>query len=256
MLPRLIGMVHLGALPGAPGFHDDFDAVVAAAVEDARTLAATGFEALMIENFGDAPFFPDRVPNITVAAMTAAVKEISRAVDLPFGVNVLRNDGEASLSIAAVTGASYIRVNVLSGTMQTDQGMITGRAAELLRMRRSLGANVAILADVFVKHAVAPAGLTIEQSAADTWERGLADGLIVSGAGTGEEPEVGDLRRVHVAVPSAPLLVGSGARVGNVSTLLEVAHGVIAGTALKRDHITTNPVDPEQARAFVEAAAG
>ncbi len=255
MFPRLIGMVHLGALPGAPGYRDDFDSLVGAAVEDARTLEAAGFNGLMIENYGDVPFFAERVPSVTVAAMTAAVSEIARAVTIPFGVNVLRNDGESALAIAAVTGASYIRVNVLSGSMQTDQGLITGRAAEIARMRRNLGLEVGIFADVFVKHAVPPPGLSITQAAADTWERGLADALIVSGAGTGEEPDVGDLRRVHVAVPDAQLLVGSGSRIENVAGLLETATGVIAGTALKRDHVTTAPVDPEQARAFVEAAS-
>ena len=255
MFPRLTGMVHLGALPGAPGFRDNFDSVVEAAVKDAGMLESAGFDGLMIENYGDVPFFADRVPSITVAAMTAAVRAIADAVDIPFGVNVLRNDGESALAIAAVTGAAFIRVNVLSGAMQTDQGLITGRAADLARQRRALGLEVGIFADVFVKHAVPPPGLTITQAAIDTWERGLADALIVSGAGTGEEPDVGDLRRVRVAVPDAHLLVGSGSRVENVAGLLETANGVIAGTALKRDHETTAPVDPEQARAFVEAAS-
>ena len=115
MFPRLIGMVHLGALPGAPGFRDDFDSIVEAAVKDAGMLESAGFDGLMIENYGDVPFFADRVPAITVAAMTAAVRAIAEAVDIPFGVNVLRNDGEAALAIAAVTGAAFIRVNVLSG---------------------------------------------------------------------------------------------------------------------------------------------
>jgi hypothetical protein len=255
MFPRLIGMVHLDPLPGAPGFRDNFDAVVSAAIKDAETLKAAGFDGLLIENFGDVPFFAERVPNITVASMTAATRAISAAVDLPFGINVLRNDGDAALSIAVVTGASYIRINVLSGSMQTDQGLITGRAAELARLRRSLGVEVGIFADVFVKHATPPGGLSIAQAAVDTWERGLADALIVSGAGTGEEPDVGDLRRVHVAVPDAYLLVGSGARTDNVARLLETANGIIAGTALKREHVTSRPVDLQQARDFVAAAS-
>jgi len=255
MFPRLIGMVHLGALPGAPGYRDDFDSLVQSAIKDAEVLEAAGFDGLMIENYGDVPFFAERVPSITVAGMTAAISAIGAAVSIPFGVNVLRNDGESALAIAAVTGASYIRVNVLSGSMQTDQGLITGRAAQLARQRRALGLEVAIFADVFVKHAVPPAGLTIAQAAIDTWERGLADALIVSGTGTGEEPDVGDLHRVRVAVPDAHLLVGSGSRSENVTALLETADGVIAGTALKRDHVTTAAVDPEQARAFIEAAS-
>ena len=114
MFPRLIGMVHLGALPGAPGYRDDFDSLVGAAVEDARTLEAAGFNGLMIENYGDVPFFADRVPAVTVAAMTAAVSEIARAVTIPFGVNVLRNDGESALAIAAVTGVYQSGLDALA----------------------------------------------------------------------------------------------------------------------------------------------
>lgn len=254
MLPRLIGMVHLGALPGAPGFRDDFGSVIKSAIRDAETLRTAGFDGLMIENFGDVPFFAERVPPITVSAMTAAVQAIKESVAIPFGINVLRNDGAAALSIAAVTGAAFVRVNVLSGAMHTDQGLITGRAADLVRLRKALGLEVGILADVFVKHATPPPGLTIEQAAADTWERGLADALIVSGVGTGEEPAEGDLRRVRVAVPDAHILIGSGARPDNVARLLESADGLIAGTSIKRDQATTAPVDPQHARAFVEAA--
>lgn len=248
-------MVHLNALPGAPRYRDNLHSLIKTAKKDAETLQAAGFDGLMVENFGDLPFFAERVPPITVSAMTAAVEAIKNAVTIPIGVNVLRNDGEAALSIAAVTGASYVRVNVLSGAMQTDQGLIKGRAAELVRLRKALGLEVGILADVFVKHAAPPPGLTIEQAAADTWERGLADALIVSGAGTGEEPDAGDIRRVRVAVPEAHILIGSGSRADNVAELLEMADGVIAGTAIKRDHVTTAPVDPQSARAFVKAAS-
>ena len=255
MFPRLIGMVHLGALPGSPGFRGNFESIVSAAVKDAEALVAAGFDGLMIENFGDIPFFAEHVPPITVSAMTAAVQAIGNAVQVPFGINVLRNDGEAALSIAAVTGAAYVRVNVFSGAMHTDQGLITGQAAELTRMRRALNVEVGIFADVFVKHAVPPTGLTIEQAAADTWERGLADALIVSGIGTGEEPDARDLRNVRMAVPDAHLLVGSGARADNIAGLLEEADGAIAGTAIKRGQVTTAPVDPQEARSFVKAAS-
>jgi hypothetical protein len=252
----LIGMVHLGALPGAPRFAGDFEAVLAAAVADARILAAAGFDALMVENYGDRPFFADDVPKVTVAALARAVSEVRRAVPLPVGVNVLRNDAPAALAVAAATGAAFIRVNVLSGTMNTDQGTLVGRAAEVARLRRALETPAQVLADVFVKHAVPPAGLTLEQAAADTWERAAADGLIVSGEGTGRPTSLDDLARVRAAAPGAPLYVGSGATAATVARLLRAAEGVIVGTALKQGGRTTAPVDPERARALVAAARG
>src|SRR5690606_40090544 len=94
------------------------------AVARARTLADAGFPALMVENFGDVPFYADRVPAVTVAAMTRCVEAVKEATGLSVGVNVLRNDVESALSVAAATGAQFVRVNVLTGTMFTDQGPI------------------------------------------------------------------------------------------------------------------------------------
>lgn len=256
MIGPLVGMVHLGALPGASHFGGDFEAVLAAAVADARALAAAGFDAFLVENFGDAPFFPDDVPKVTVAALTRAVTEVRRAVPLPVGVNVLRNDALAAVAVAAATGAAFIRVNVLSGSMTTDQGVIFGKAAEVARLRRSLGTSVLVLADVFVKHAVPPEGLTLERAAADTWERAGADGLIVTGPGTGHPASLDALARVKAAAPGAPLYVGSGVTPETAADVLALADGVIVGTSVKRDGVTTAPVDPDRARALVAAARG
>ena len=251
MLPRVIGMVHLEALPGSPHFGQDLKAVIARALADAERLQAAHFDALMIENFGDVPFFVDDVPKVTIAAMTRVVSAISRHVDFPFGVNVLRNDALGALAIAA----SFIRVNVLSGLMYTDQGPIVGRAAEVLRARQELAPGVAIMADVFVKHASAPPGSTIARAAADLVERGGADAVIVSGVGTGRPPAMGDLKIVRQARRGeVPLLVGSGADSSNVLNLLAHADGVIAGTPLKVGAVASGPVDPEQGALFVAAA--
>ncbi|MDR9450638.1 MAG: BtpA/SgcQ family protein [Acidimicrobiia bacterium] len=251
---QLIGMVHLGPLPGSPRFSGDLESILGDASRDAEVLASAGFDAVMVENFGDAPFFADDVPAVTVAAMARAVAAITGEIDLPVGVNILRNDARASLAVAATCGASFIRVNVLSGTMHTDQGIITGRAAELARMRVALAPHVEVLADVFVKHASPPAGLTIAQAAADTYRRGGADALIVSGTSTGAPPDGRQLAEVRAAVPEARLLAGSGASVETIRAILEYADGAIVGTAIKADGRTTAPVDPDRARRFVRAA--
>jgi membrane complex biogenesis BtpA family protein len=250
----LIGMVHLGPLPGAPRYSGDFEAVLAAAVADARVLEEAGFDAVLVENYGDLPFFADTVPSTTVAAMTRAVTEVHRAVALPIGVNTLRNDALASLSVAAATGASLIRVNVLAGSMMTDQGPITGRAAEVARLRAALGIEVAVLADVFVKHAVPPPGVDLGRAAADMWERAGADALVVTGASTGHPASPDDLEQVKAAAHGAPLFVGSGVTPQTVGDFLRLADGVIVGTSLKRNGVTQAPVDPARARALVAAA--
>jgi hypothetical protein len=114
---------------------------------------------------------------------------------------------------------------------------------------------VAILADVFVKHATPPSGLTIEQAGLDTWERGGADALIVSGSGTGAAPDLKEASRLRKAVPEARILVGSGVSASNLAAMAAVADGAIVGSSLKFEGKVSNPVDPDRARALVDAAA-
>ena len=242
----LIGMVHLRALPGAPLFAGAIGDVVEAALADARAIESGGGAALMFENFGDRPFVRDRVEAVTVAAMARVIAEVVREVRLPFGVNVLRNDAASALAIAAATGASFIRVNVHTGAMLTDQGIIEGRAAETLRLRASLAPGVAIFADHLVKHAVPLAALDPVQSAKDLRLRGLADALIVTGAETGAAPDAGKLQLLREAV-DAPLLVGSGLSAANAEAFAD-ADGAIVGTAIKRDADVDQPVSVERLR--------
>lgn len=254
-IPRLIGMVHLAPLPGSPDYAGSMPNVVADARERANTLLEAGFGGLMVENFGDVPFYDDDVPAATVAAVTACVSAIRADTDVPLGVNILRNDAQAALAVAAATDADFIRVNVLSGSMFTDQGPIVGRAAEVVRLRSHLCPDVRIWADVFVKHAVPPTGLTIEQSAVDTWERGGADALIVSGTGTGHAPDFERFARLEEVVPDAPLVVGSGTTPENVAELADLADHLIVGTALEENGEPGAGLDGERIRRFLDAAA-
>lgn len=248
----VIGMVHLAPLPGAPR-HRSMADVISAACRDAEALARGGVDAIMVENFGDAPFFPGAVPAETVAALTRAIIEVRHVTPLPIGVNVLRNDARSALGIAAATGARFIRVNVHTGAMLTDQGWIAGAAHETVRARAALAADVAILADVLVKHAVPPHGLDIADAARDTWERGHADALIVSGAATGAPVSPERLAAVRSAVPAAPLLVGSGLDEVTAPLLLATADGAIVGSAFQRDGRAGNPVEPARVQRLVAA---
>jgi hypothetical protein len=252
----VIGMVHLRALPGSPLWAGSMEAVVEAALDDARALAEGGVDALLVENHGDAPFAAGRVDAGTVAGLAVAVGAIRSALPLPLGVNVLKTDALSALAVAAAAGARFIRVNVHVGAVVADQGLLQSGAHDTLRYRRLLGVDVKILADVQAKHGAPLAPVPIEQEARDCVTRGLADGLVVSGAATGEATPLADLQRVRRAVPGAPLLVGSGATPETAAALLGVADGLIVGTSLKRAGVLSNPVDPERVRRLVEAARG
>jgi membrane complex biogenesis BtpA family protein len=238
-----IGVVHLLPLPGSPRWGGGIEALIARAVADARAYDHGGADAVIVENFGDAPFTKCAVPSETVAAMAAAGAAVRAAVRLPIGFNVLRNDARAALGLCAACEGSFIRVNVHCGAMLTDQGVIEGQAFDTLRRRRDLCPGVALLADVHVKHAAPLAPMPIETSARDTLERGLADGLILSGTGTGEATDLEEVRLVRAACPRARLYVGSGVTVDNVAEYLRLVDGVIVGSSLKLQGNVANRVD-------------
>lgn len=247
--PAVIGMIHLPALPGAPDYAGDLPAVARFAAQEAQVLASAGVDAIMVENFHDAPFFKDSLPPETVAALTRCAHAAREAApDIPLGINALRNAGRAALAVAVAVEATFIRVNVLIGAMVTDQGLIEGCAAELIRARAVLGPKVAILADVAVKHASPLGHFDLVQAARDTVHRAKADGIVVSGSGTGAPTDPGRIAAVQAAVPGVPVLVGSGATAESLQSF--EAAGFIVGTALKVD----GRVDLARTQAVVNAA--
>jgi membrane complex biogenesis BtpA family protein len=229
------------------------ESVVEFAVSDARAYEHGGAHALFIENFGDVPFTRGSVAPETIAAMAAAGRAIRQAVKLPLGFNVLRNDARAALALCAVCGGAFIRVNVHTGAMLTDQGFIEGNAYDTLRYRRSICPSAQIFADVHVKHAVPLGNWTIEDAARDTVERGLADALIVSGAGTGLATDLADVERVRRTCPATKVLLGSGVAVENIRDYLPAADGFIVASSLKLNRRLSNPVDPKSVAALVRA---
>jgi membrane complex biogenesis BtpA family protein len=250
----VVGMLHVPALPGSPRCTLTLKAVREFVLADAAALIDGGVDGLMIENFGDVPFFPVRVPAHTIAFLTVLAAEVRARYSIPLGINVLRNDGLAAMAVAAAVEASYIRVNVYTGARLADQGILEGEAHEITRLRRVLGAEAQIWADVAVKHSASIGSRLLTDEVEDTIGRGLADALIVSGAGTGKETPMDAIRAAKGAAKTARVLVGSGAEAGSVERLLEVADGVIVGSALKHDGSVSQPVDAGRVRAFMAAA--
>jgi len=249
----LIGVVHLRPLPGAPRFGGRLQDVIDFAVADARAYERGGAHALIVENFGDVPFTKSSVAPETVAAMTAAGCAVRAAVELPLGFNVLRNDAQAALALCAACGGTFVRINIHTGAMLTDQGLIEGNAYQTLRDRARICPETEIFADVHVKHAVPLGNWSIEDSAHDTVERGLANALIVSGVGTGQAANLGDVERVRRACPQSKLLLGSGVKVRNVKSYLRFADGIIVGSSLKRAGKLASPVDYKRVAALRRA---
>lgn len=255
-------MPPLAGAPGADHLHPN-EALQRAglvAVKEAKILAQNGFDGVVLENFGDAPFFKAEVAAETIASLAIIAAAVRESVRISLGINVLRNDALSALSIAAVTGADFIRVNVLSGVAATDQGLIEGKAAEVLRERARLhSTEIAILADVHVKHAQSLSSSSLELAIEETADRGGADGIIITGTTTGREPSVTQLKSAAAICKKIkiPLYVGSGVTPGNIATLREPLQStglrLIVGSTLRRSGTAGEPMDLKRVQSFVKA---
>ncbi|WP_267383673.1 photosystem I biogenesis protein BtpA [Cyanobacterium sp. uoEpiScrs1] len=250
----VIGVVHLLPLPTSARWGGSLTSVIERAEQEATALVAGGVDGIIIENFFDAPFAKDQVDPAIISAMTLIVDRIKNLVVVPIGINLLRNDAIGAMAIASIINAQFIRVNVLTGIMATDQGLIEGNAHRLLRYRRELGADVAILADVLVKHAYSLGISSLTTAVRDTLERGLADGVILSGWATGLPPSLEDLELASAAAQGTPVFIGSGANWDNIGKLMQAADGVIVASSLKRNGRIRESIDPIRVAQFVEAA--
>ena len=245
--PALIGVVHLPPLPGAPTASTTLKEVIAHAVNDATALIRGGADGLIIENFGDAPFQSGTVEPTTIAMMTRIGVEIKKVTEQrSIGINVLRNDANGALAVASACEAAFIRVNVHTGVMATDQGLITGQARDTLLQKNRYGLSTKIAADVHVKHATPLANESFTQAAKDSWYRGHADALIVTGSGTGEPVNAEQLQDIARNIPNAPIWIGSGLTPETLPNFTGRFHVAIVGTWLHKDGEIHKPIDIER----------
>ncbi|MGB3516977.1 MAG: BtpA/SgcQ family protein [Elainellaceae cyanobacterium] len=249
----IIGVIHLLPLPTSPRWGGNLQTVIDRAEQEAAALSSGGVDGIIVENFFDAPFTKEAVDPAVVSAMSLVVQRLKHLVTLPIGVNVLRNDAQSAMAIATCVRAQFIRVNVLTGVMATDQGLIEGQAHQLLRYRRELGSDVSIFADVLVKHARPLGSPNLTTAVQETIERGLADGVILSGWATGSPPTLEDLELASAAAGGTPVFIGSGATWDNIPKLIQAADGVIVSSSLKRRGRIEQPIDPIRVSQFAEA---
>ena len=235
----VIGMVHCLPLPTTAGFDGDYQKILDRAVQDAVTLEKAGVDAVIVENMGDTPFSA-LLNKAQMAALTAATMAVKTAVQIPVGVDAAFNDCEADIAIAAITGASFIRVPVFVDTV-TD-GAIYPCAKKCMEYRKAMGKeDIKVIADVQVKHAhMMLSHITVEQSAKEAVDNG-ADGIIVTGTQIGEETPLDLIKRVKNVV-NVPVFAGSGVKAENIKEQMQIADGAIIGSSLKEGGVLSNPI--------------
>jgi membrane complex biogenesis BtpA family protein len=250
----LIGVIHVGALPGTPRSRVGVDELTDAAVREAAVYREGGVDALMIENMHDAPYLRGSVGPEVVAAMAVVGRAVKSESGLPVGVQILAGANLEAVAVAHAAGLDYVRVEAYAFAHVADEGIIESSAAKLLRFRRKIGADgVRVWADVKKKHAshAITADVSLGETAA-TVEFMLGDAVIVTGNTTGEPPRAADVREAksHCRLP---VLLGSGVTVDNVSEFYDTADGFIVGSYFKESGLWSNTVERERVERLADA---
>ena len=253
---RLVGMVHVGALPGTPASSQPIEQIEQQAVEEAKQLEEAGFDAIIVENMHDAPYVHgDRLGPEIVACMTRLTFAVRNAVRIPVGVQILSGGNRHAIAVAHTNQLPFIRCENFVFAHVADEGLLAeAEAGGLLRYRKAIGADqVKVFCDIKKKHA--SHAITSDIDLAETAHAGEffgADGFVITGISTGRAAALDDVKMVREAT-QLPVIVGSGVTPGYAEALCEYADALIIGSSIKQDGFWKNPVDTERARAIVSA---
>src|SRR5215213_8845959 len=248
----VIGVIHVGALPGTPRGSKSIPELVRQAKEEAGVYRECGVDGVIIENMHDVPYLKGEVGPEIVAAMTAIGNEVKKECGLPVGVQILAGANIEAMAVAHAAGLEFIRAEGYAYAHVADEGIIEASAAKLLRYRKLIGAErVQVWADVKKKHSAhaITADVSLGQTA-ETVEFMGADCVIVTGSVTGEAPQVTDVKEAKSHC-HLPVMLGSGISEANIDQFYKEADGFIIGSSFKVDGLWSNTMDPVRITQFI-----
>jgi len=248
----VIGMVHIGALPGTPMNTQPFQIIVQQAIDEARLLQYAGVDALMIENMHDVPYLKKNVGPEIIACMTAIAVELRREIHLPIGIQILAAANQQALAVAQAANLDFIRAEGFIFAHVADEGYLESCAGELLRYRKQIGAeHICIFTDIQKKHS--SHSITSDISLKEHTETAAyfrSDGIIITGTSTGKEALIEDVR-IASQNTLLPVIVGSGITTTNIENYWNLADAFIVGSWLKEDGNWENPISEKRLKIFM-----
>jgi uncharacterized protein len=251
----VIGMIHVGALPGTPAGRLPLAKIVAEAVREARIYREAGLDGVALENMHDVPYLRGGVGPEIVAGMTVVAQAVKAEFRGVTGIQILAAANREALAVALAASLDWVRVEGFAFAHVADEGLVDSCAGELLRYRRQIGAEkIQVWADIKKKHAAhaITADVSLGETAAAV-EFMRADALIITGTVTGKPPARADATEAR-ANSSLPVIIGSGVDAGNIGQFLPVADGFIVGSCFKQGGRWDRPVDAGRVRAFMKRA--
>jgi len=252
----IIGMCHLPALPGDPGFDRSagMPAVVAHARKEITALQEGGVDGILISNEFSLPYLTRTEP-VTAVSMARVIGEVAGELAVPFGVNVLW-DAVASIDLAVATGARFVR-EVFTGAYASDFGVWNTEVGATARHRQNVSAgDVRLLFNIVPEAATYLAARDLAQLTRSTVFNCVPDGLCVSGLTAGAPTDTSTLSTVKQNSGDVPVFVNTGVRPDTVEASLEYADAAIVGTWFKKDGRFENDVDVARVRDLMSVVAG
>jgi membrane complex biogenesis BtpA family protein len=249
----IIAMLHLPGMPGRPR-HDraaGIDRLVDSVANDIAVLQATGIDGFLFCNEADLPYQLQVGPEVS-ASMAAVIGRVRPEIRRPFGVDLVW-DPQASLAVARATGAVFVR-EAITGVSESDLGLMRPDFGAIAGYRTAIGAeSVMLFGNITPEFGSSLGPRDIASRAMSAAFLGL-DAVLISGQITGTPTDLDDLRAAKAAIPETPVLANTGVRAETVGEILSIADGALVGTSLKVGADTWNPVDPDRAARFMDAA--
>lgn len=251
----VIGMVHTRALPGTPLSEHNMQQLVDMACREVEIYSHSQVDGVLVENMFDIPYLHrrDLGPEV-VACMTRICTEVRSLLPshIPCGLQILAGGNKEALAVSKACGLQFIRAEGFVFSHIADEGLIEAQAGELLRYRKAIDAeDVLIFTDIKKKHSAHAITSDIDvvefASAAKFF---LADAIILTGAATGQQADVQQLKECTQGV-NLPTLIGSGITRDNVEQYMD-AHGFIVGSHFKAQGSWKQDLELERVKSFMD----
>ena len=218
----VLGMVHLGALPGTPFFVEgSYEAVKERAVADARALEAGGADGCVVQNAGDRVFAVDDADKVIVVGMTDIVRAIRETTGPAFqiGVQILRNDLKGAWRSRTSAGI----VPALRGAGGIDDHRVGDDGGESVRVPGVSLAHRGAGREADRRDLLDALRVAGGASRWATWPapRAHAGADAVSLCDPDDDRTERFIQEVRAAVPGMPIVIGGYTNHGNAARLLE-----------------------------------
>lgn len=248
----IIGMIHVGALPGTPANSQSVAEIIVQAAREAAVYRDSGVDGIAIENMHDVPYLRGEVGPEIVAPMALVGQAVKVESGLPVGIQILAGANLEAMAVAHAANLDFIRAESFVFAHVADEGWIESSAAKLLRYRKQIGAErVQVWADVKKKHSSHAVTADISLGVmAETVEFMRGDAVIITGSATGDPPKLADVEEAK-AHCRLPVVLGSGVDDKNIAEFWPNADGFIIGSYFKREGKWQNEVETARVKGFM-----